>query len=341
MSFTQFNKDEDIVQDARTRITRGLWSNGAGTLTTFVTASGLSTSSSPGKYYYNVYVSAAATGSSEAEFSVAYAHVSGGGALSTDIDQPTKAIYGQYATMLSNNPKSILTYGSITYSATLGVTESSTFNDFIAISIKRTNLKSTMDPGNWQLTLKGINNAYLSLIDNSGGSTDNVVTENTYYGIVSGSVNNGIYNPTTPVYYGKFYPKHGVLLIDPRIVSQSATFVYSSGSDGYKNNHGYFFNIISGGAYFEGRSAESISSTHYFVRVKNKQYNFTNNPTFVSSSDGVDYVLYPEFQNDPKTFITTVGLYNDFNELLAVAKLSKPVKKSFSSETLIKARIDF
>jgi len=329
MSFTQFDLNEDIVKDARTRITRGLWSNETGTLTTFVTASGLETSSSPGKYYYNVFESSAATGSANTEFAITYAHISGGGALSTDIDQPTKTLYGQFSTILSANPKNPLTY------------ESYTFNDFIAISIKRTNLKSTMDPGNWQLTLKGLNNAYVHLIDNSLGAQDTVITENTSYSIVSGSINNGIYNSTTPVYYGKFFPKYGILLIDPSVVSSSATFVYNTGSDAYKNNHGHFLDIIRNGASFEGRSAESISSTHYFIRVKNKQYNYTNNPTFVSSSAGIDYVLYPEFKSDPKTFITTVGLYNDSNELLAVAKLSKPIKKSFSTETLIKARIDF
>ena len=47
------------------------------------------------------------------------------------------------------------------------------------------------------------------------------------------------------------------------------------------------------------------------------------------------------FTNDPKSYITTVGLYNSANELLAVAKLSKPVLKSSSREALIKVRLDF
>jgi hypothetical protein len=47
------------------------------------------------------------------------------------------------------------------------------------------------------------------------------------------------------------------------------------------------------------------------------------------------------FVNDPKVYITTVGLYNDQRELLAVAKLSKPLLKSFSKEALIRVKLDF
>ena len=49
----------------------------------------------------------------------------------------------------------------------------------------------------------------------------------------------------------------------------------------------------------------------------------------------------PSFRTDPKAYITTVGLYNNANELLAVAKLSKPILKSTSREALIKVRLDF
>ena len=44
---------------------------------------------------------------------------------------------------------------------------------------------------------------------------------------------------------------------------------------------------------------------------------------------------------DPKTYITTVGLYNNNSELLAVAKLRQPILKSTSREALIKVKLDF
>jgi len=90
---------------------------------------------------------------------------------------------------------------------------------------------------------------------------------------------------------------------------------------------------------FAARSAETISSTHYFVRLRNKQFNYSNNPTFYNADNGS--LTFADFRNNPKTYVTTVGLYNTQNELLAVAKLSKPVRKSFDEEILLRVRLDF
>lgn len=90
---------------------------------------------------------------------------------------------------------------------------------------------------------------------------------------------------------------------------------------------------------FRARSAETISSTHYFVRLRNKEYNYSNNPTFRDPDNNT--IIQPGFKTDPRVYITTVGLYNDRNELLAVAKLSKPLKKSYAEEVLLRVRLDF
>jgi len=90
---------------------------------------------------------------------------------------------------------------------------------------------------------------------------------------------------------------------------------------------------------FDARSAETISSTHYFIRLRNKEYNYSNNPTFYNPDNGA--LIQASFRNDPKAYITTVGLYNDQNELLAVAKLSAPLRKSFDEELLLRVRLDF
>ena len=105
------------------------------------------------------------------------------------------------------------------------------------------------------------------------------------------------------------------------------------------------FNAISGAAAynssygFQARNEEEITSTFYYVRVKNADYNFSNNPTFSTGSLGA--LRHPTMIKDPKTYITTVGLYNDRQELLATAKLSKPLIKSFDREALIKVKLDF
>ena len=77
----------------------------------------------------------------------------------------------------------------------------------------------------------------------------------------------------------------------------------------------------------------------YFCRVNNRQFNFSNNPTFATASTGA--FTQATFEKDPKVYITQVGLYNDQSELLAVAKLSKPVLKSYSREAIIKVKLDF
>ena len=46
-------------------------------------------------------------------------------------------------------------------------------------------------------------------------------------------------------------------------------------------------------------------------------------------------------ESNPKVFITTVGLYSDSNELVAVAKLSQPISKDFSKEALIRVKLDY
>ena len=99
-------------------------------------------------------------------------------------------------------------------------------------------------------------------------------------------------------------------------------------------------NTATGDPYgFIARNSEKVTSTHYFVRVKNADYNFSNNPSYVTGSVGE--LAQPTFVNDPKTYITTVGLYNDNQELLAVAKLSQPLLKTFSREALIRVKLDF
>ena len=104
-------------------------------------------------------------------------------------------------------------------------------------------------------------------------------------------------------------------------------------------NHFLLYHAIKGGADFESRRTENVSTSHYFVRATNREFNFSNNPTFVTGSDGT--FSESTFERDPKTFITTIGLYNDANEMIAVAKTSQPIAKSFDKEVLIKVKLDF
>lgn len=79
--------------------------------------------------------------------------------------------------------------------------------------------------------------------------------------------------------------------------------------------------------------------THsYTLRLSDYEYNFTQNPTALTGSDNrlKDNVTGSYFQ----PYITTVGLYNDSNELIAVAKLGKPLPKSKNTETTVQIKLD-
>ena len=103
-------------------------------------------------------------------------------------------------------------------------------------------------------------------------------------------------------------------------------------------NHARLYSTIKQGGDFEARSTENISTQHFFVRATNREFNYSNNPTYVDTNGNF---IEPSFQTNPVTYITTVGLLNDSNELIAVAKTSQPIPKSFETETLIRVKLSF
>ena len=90
---------------------------------------------------------------------------------------------------------------------------------------------------------------------------------------------------------------------------------------------------------FTINSQEDLSSDYIFCRAKNSEFNYSANPSFISSSTGA--VLFPSFIENPTTYITTVGLYNQMQDLVAVAKLSRPLEKNFTKELLVRVKLDF
>jgi hypothetical protein len=87
------------------------------------------------------------------------------------------------------------------------------------------------------------------------------------------------------------------------------------------------------------RSEEDASQENFFCRIKANQYNFSSNPTFVSGS--YNKIRNQDMHGNPTTFITGVGLYNSAGQLLAIASLSKPLKKTFASEATIKVKLTY
>jgi hypothetical protein len=81
-----------------------------------------------------------------------------------------------------------------------------------------------------------------------------------------------------------------------------------------------------------------LNSTIYFCRVNHNDFNYSSNPTYLDSSQ----IRVKNTRSDsPVSYITTVGLYSADNELLAVAKVSEPLKKDPTTELTLRVRLDY
>lgn len=168
------------------------------------------------------------------------------------------------------------------------------------------------------------------------------------YFMVSGSIEQGVYSPTQPHVYGLMYPRLGVVLLDADILDLSASFLTVTGSDVAGDNSMKLFTAISGAALLTDESGDYLGFAarklkysyveQYFIRVKNGEYNFTNNPSYVTGSEGE---IISDFYGSPQVYITSIGLYNDNHDLLAVGKLSKPIYKSYTEEALFTLSIAY
>ena len=81
-----------------------------------------------------------------------------------------------------------------------------------------------------------------------------------------------------------------------------------------------------------------LNSSIYFCRVNHNEYNYSSNPTYVSGSK---LVVKNNVNDLPVSYITSVGLYSPDNELLAVAKLSEPLRKDPNTELTLRVRLDY
>ena len=330
----------DVVEGGVEKVTRGLWSGNVGTLTTFFTSSAQSDTQK--QYYYEIFNKISTDATSESQFSVTYGHNQGSGSLGQNEDSPSNAIYSQYAQILLPDNQRVFKFNN------------TTTQQIYAINMNRARLKDRLDPGNFELHLAKLTGAstpaihgddlVISLIDNSGDTQQAATQIGRVYSLVSGSILNGVFN--SAIEYGSVYPEQGVIILNADkldLAQLNFGTVKTSNTDG--DNAFRLFTSISGAAVinanngFAARNEERVQSTFYFVRAKNGEYNFSNNPSYVTGSNGS--FRQPTFANNPKSYITTVGLYNSTQQLLAVAKLSNPILKSFSNEVLVKVKLDF
>ena len=332
--FTRFDRQNDVVENQKVKVSSGIFSGGTGTLTSYFTSSTQVASGS----YLDIYHQDPATSPSTAEiqFDIGYAHFGGSGSAGnttklTTGGRESAANYRQFANIILPPQTEKFTFTSAPSSS----------DDFYFVAFNRARMREKIDPGNWELRLGNF-----KFIDDSGATNNPTVNEGgRVFNIVSGSLETGVGVIDTAAAsqtggaVGSFYPDLGILIFNATTLDDSFGFTTGRSTDAFDNNPRHFYNKMVDANYFQVRREEEISSTNFFCRVLNKNYNFSANPTFFTGSDGS--LTNSTFFKDPKVFITQVGLYNDENELLAVAKLSKPILKSYSREAIIKVKLDF
>ena len=380
MIFKAF-EDTDIVAGKTTKVASGFWPGG---LTNWSASSlvnnyfSLTSSATPSTaygssiydvrrtlYYTDLYPNSTYRNNNDPYLSVTYGHIAGNlGSGSFNLEtgsilvSQTKAIYSQYKNSLLGTADADNRFTFLSGSGAIGFTEVAA-NDIFVINFSSYKMKDRVDEGVMEFSLTGSNGVFTFRDDSPIQSTTQTV-----YNIVTGSIADSFtgYTSTTLPYQavGLFYPQNGVVVLNAGKLNdiiglwnisgsnKTATANYHTSSiqeDNHANHAALAWSLGTSGKLFKVRKTENVPARHYFVRVKNRDFNYSNNPTYVyDGTDGVNAkgkIRFADFITDPRTYITTVGLYNSDNELVAVGKLSKPALKNFETELLLQIKLDF
>jgi hypothetical protein len=340
MSFKPFDS-EDVIVSADS-ISSTVWSTGAYEMSTFFTSSTQEAATS-GDYYLNVFQTSSGVPDASVQYSIAYGEKNGNGSTVYNSavagKSPSSTIYGQYRSLVLGDEDKDFNFG--------GQTEGD--KGIWIVSVDRARYKEKFLPGTFNIILND-GSTELALTDNS--TLTSTVTYNDagrVYDIISGS--NGTSHDGGTGYssaggyiasYGKFLPDVGLLIFNAKAVISNLTVVGSQPQTGSAvvngTNNTIMHNLIANGNSFKLNSEETISSNYVFVRVRNGEFNYSNNPSNITGSGEL---RHNAMVNNPQAYITSVGLYNDNNDLLGVAKLSRPLLKDFTKEALIRIKLDY
>lgn len=344
MSFTAFASDDSVISSDAS--ISPMWTGDVTTLTALYSSS-VQESSTPGKFYLDVYQTGSSNTDTEVQFSIAYGHISGSGSAYFNpsiIDKtPTRDIYGQFRTLIYGDENTSFSFGTSNYVS----------KDIIVLSVNRARFKESFNPGSITLTL-ATGSSVLKLTDDSTvTSTATYIGTSRVYQLLSGSFDS-IYSSAYTVSgsYGIMIPDEGLIILNPRALAnpvgalgglnvtwnENSSNTVASANPSYNYNNRKVFELINSGAGFRLQNYETISSRYFFVRVKNAENNYTTNPTVIDSNGNL---LYTSLIYNPQTYITTVGMYNEAGDLVAVAKLNKPLVKDFTKELLLRVKLDF
>ena len=352
--FKEIFKDHDYVGNINRYKTQGVFPNNSEKCSEFYTSS---LSKNTNQFFLSVYNNNTIKENKYKVFDIAYCNISGSGSYleqSTDVMYPSKIMYKKYNMMCFDGQEPMFKFKN-----------SKTPNHFYTIEFNRDYFKDMLDPGNIQIGLcpyqstgsgsipseQGLINfsRIYTLIDNSRDEKEKLkYTEGIrdYYYLVSGSIKDGIYDEPTSEGWGIVFPKIGLIALDADVLDASCSFSTGQGSLFENNMYRLFFSISGSSTprYYRTktedmfcRSSEKTITETYFCRLGRDDFNYSNNPTYVSGSN--NRIMHYSFIEHPKAYITSIGLYNKEGDLIAIGKPKTPILKKANSEYIIQVKV--
>ena len=317
------------------------------------------------KYYMSVYNREPSDIRSLKVFDIAYAHRYGlGSSYKTTEEEvetdhlPAKSMYKKYMAECFGGAEQIK------------FKNGNGSDYFYALQFDRNIFKDKLNSGNIQITLSPISSSSNQLI-NTGSNVQADVSSSTIftliddsmyvriysssfettdecYNLVSGTIQDGPIDYENSEGWGLVFPNKGLIILNGEMLDASCSLnTVTASIDG--DNARKLFLAISGSCtpnavrsnngYWYMRSSELYSDENYFCRINRNEFNYSNNYTYTSGS--VNKAYYDKLNNTTKTYVTTIGLYSDRNELLAIGKFSKPFLKDSSQEYVINVKIRY
>ena len=280
-----------------------------------------------GGYWETAYDSSPLSALSTPLFDITYGEATGSAyniaSTATSSNTEKVKIHRQFAAMLLGNPDGRFTINSVTR------------NEAIFVVFKRNILKDELKKGTVALTINSTAPTQYTASD--GGAASNF--KQTVGGDYAPLKYNGTGSEVGQVWY-----QAGVLVLPPDLCwgaitlwSGSKTLINleSSGTinqlvDGFRNHV----------EQIQVNNQTNLQSSVYFCRALNNEFNYSSNPTF-TDDQGLIRVTSGSNILTTQTYITTVGLYDENDNLLAVGKTNKPILKSPQTEAILRLRLDY
>lgn len=305
-------------------------------------------------------------------FDITFGYASNSGLYNTSNEQNTKKtnIYNQMAQVMVGYDKT----GSIQqFDEDGNLADGTKLKENIFLSFSRLLVKDEIKRGSFQMTVS-VTGAYdpgefgkTIIISDDGAVNDYRINSPVgEYGILYASNSSGQTNIDSTMTSltktgfapcGLIYYQAGVAVISGSVFTLSSSGgILSSSVDG----GGSAIDFGSGFTFSDALTGSTISSSAnllreriqniqfnntvelnssiYFCRINHNEYNYSANPTYLSQSQ----IRVKQASSDvPVSYITTVGLYSADNQLLAVGKLSEPLRKDPTIEYTLRARLDY